>query len=466
MTKKFSFFIFFFIFFLNIKAIDKIKFKEQNEKSIQAAKYYILNGNLYKAYRQLRDLQTPDLDQVGEKNRFLFYLLFMKGDYKKALELAKDPSLKTDLHFPTVCLLQIIMMAHLEKFKEKKDFLKDELSRCKMLTLNESQTGFFWPEKTFSFIMNRENESAINNEKYFAALTGEILENVDEFLHQFKLLLFFHHHDFALKMLKHIPEEFYTHENVVEMIAYTYYLNNKDNLALNALSSLHSFNSNALKMIIYAKDKNYEEAYFYWEKTRKARRQSLVNIEYGVPLTILNNDYENGVSIASEIKESEVDLIERLSLILYSATSQENKVNKVDNLTTELTKKIEFRGVTPFPLNLNLSMLLHNMVGNGEDKIKKYSRSLCNQGEIFSCWIYQMSLEKHFSDNFFQNQEKVIFDNKSFSLVSLMNNIEENKLDENIYIYQRDIEELDERDFNLKQLSSPLKKDSLENPEK
>ena len=67
MTRKFSFFIFFFIFFLNIKAIDKIKFKEQNEKSIQAAKYYILNGNLYKAYRQLRDLQTPDLDQVGEK---------------------------------------------------------------------------------------------------------------------------------------------------------------------------------------------------------------------------------------------------------------------------------------------------------------------------------------------------------------------------------------------------------------
>ena len=81
---------------------------------------------------------------------------------------------------------------------------------------------------------------------------------------------------------------------------------------------------------------------------------------------------------------------------------------------------------------------------NEKENLKKYAFASCNQFDGLNCWLlYQIEIWENLSKTI--KRKDLTYDDKELTLENIRNKVELDPLDENVFIHQQDIEEMDHR---------------------
>lgn len=419
-------------------------------KRLKEAKYYLLNGNLERAERELLHMKLVRKDLIPVRNRYLGLLNFIKNDYGKALQYLSHKSFSHFHHYAQTCHLKIILKYLLHDLESA----DRELIKCSQTQKDHLTNNFIWTELLLS-----------QHKSYFGGSLNHLLSNVDYFLSTYNSIslwaktgLYFQQSDVLFENMVYVPQNLLQSKYLREVIGFLYFRKNDYDLALNFLKDIKTANSENIRGNMALINNEYQKAYELFNSALTMKRNSWNAVNRLVPLVWTLQKWKDGLKLINKIPRDDFFGIDKRILKAVLLTHLKSPQKALTNL------EIVYEGdLSKVPTAIS-EMFSYNQVLVGEKTLaKKYAHRNCRSGIGIYCWLlFQVDRWPNFS---LYLQRTGAIEPKLDQLVShYTGKQEEEPIDEEIFIDQKNIEELD--DIKAKKMLILINKNgqSLKNP--
>jgi hypothetical protein len=417
------------------KLIQKIRRKSNLVGKLGKIKYSILNGNLERAKVDLLRLSEKEPFVRIIRKRYQAIIYFLTGKYDKSIEVLSDPKFNTLDMFAKTCHLKVLNMVILDKQINLKKIWK----KCKKYTKHHETTKALWFDNLVQLRTNKKNYLAKHKIKRLKSLGYE-----EKFIKLYlKLSLYMNQEDTILKFIQELPAEYFLNDEIREIMGHLYYRKGKLGVSFDFLEDLKTVNAENIKGNIYLAQEKYELAYAQFKLALNQKQDSYNAIERALPLSWILAQWNDGVDFSQRMYRSESNKNKKLA-VLTAFYLQLGKYKEALKNLEELTVFAKYSQ----PFEINQLYAYTSLVNNDINKMKIYADYSCRKLDAMNCWLLiQTSMWEDFSKTI-ERTDEVSSDATSL-LTSLKNNIYDQPIDEDNFIDQFDIEELDDKLINI-----------------
>lgn len=401
---------------------------------IYEAKIAMVNGNLDRAYALLSKTARTSPELALIRNYYLSILYFLFNKHEQAYQSISDDRYNQERLYKRVCTLKTFLQIILRKKSPNAEFEK-----CYIATSNNSDSDMVWLDFMVQIIKQNPNY-----------LDGELLKNISTFfvdessiMTWLKLGLLLGKEDVINANLAQLPKWAYESEHIRELIALNFYRIGKIKQAQEFISDIALPNAENIKGNIRLDSKNYELAYGHYTVALEKKKNSKMAIQRTLPLSWLLSDWARGEKVTQRINDSRNDSRAKNTLLSAFMFQQKKYTEAI-----EMLFKVQQSFNNKIPMQVSELFMLSFMMTGNEDRAKNYALDNCRKYDGLSCYVYlQMNLWPNFTQLMFRDDQ-----------IETKKNIEalqsqKSDLSEIVYVNQKDIEELDEKDKNFGTLS-------------
>ncbi|MBF0363065.1 MAG: hypothetical protein HQK49_18740 [Oligoflexia bacterium] len=418
---------------------------QQEINQLKEIKSKIINGNLLGAKQNLLEIDTESQMINLIRYRYLAIIHFINGEYLEALKILRSPIFIGNIQYKKNCFLILQTLMFLHRTQE----LEKEYDVCYRNNYKYSLNDFFWIKSLIDFLS--KDEAAIRSDsmirKFMVNESSE--EEVKIWL---KLAIYLNREKSVLPMIENIHEDFFKDKKIRELLGFIYYRMNDKELAEKFLEGVSSANRENIMGNISMERKKFEIAYGYFQLALNKKNNSLNAVERSLPLSWILKKWDEGQTIALKLPQRAEKRVERASLL-----SAFNVKNGNFKMAKENLLKAERILYGDLPRELNILFAYVSLMLDDYDGFKKYSTAACRQYDALSCTnvlavdLWPMLNKMIKGDRATYDDNEVTMETmKQAQRAETETETDIDRLDEDVYIDQKDIEELDNRLFQLK----------------
>lgn len=410
----------------------ELKKRYEAIRLLSLAKKNIINGSPTKAQYILEMSDNKKSKFFKIEKRYLAITYFLNEKYEESLKILQEPYFNISGYYKEICLLKVINMAML-----KDPNLSKESRSCESVLDRYSRTELYWYTTIINIILK-------NNR----AVKGSLLSDLQYILHSdeltklwIKLALYIKREDMVIANTAIIPQARFQNKEIRELLGLLYYRKGNNELAQNFIEDLKGPNSDNIRGNIYLQQKKYEIAYGHFKLALNKKYNSLNSLERIIPISWLIEKWEDGEKHLYSYISNDVDPIKKEILKTAFIIKQKKYEKADDNLQYLLQKKNLQRNLNVLQMKTYTSLILDT-----PNELYESSVKACQLSDGLACWLRLQQLT-------WENISKTI--KRPAPTIAKKITIEDLKtqkdsttpLDEKIYINQKDIDELDEKDI-------------------
>ncbi len=413
---------------------ETLKAKAKNNKSdyyfLKYALENIISGNLEMATRYLNQVSDNILSFSLVKKRYFALIHFIKDEFKKSLKYLEYPLFLKNDYYKHICNLRLIN--HLALFNDQ-SFLS-EAPKCLELNSKNLGGGSLWIRTLVSL---KDPNIEFNRE---TILTLEDVQSSTPILRSwFKLGFYLQLEEEMLPLVKKIPSKSLLSKSFREILAMIYYRTGNDKKALSFIEGIETPNSENIRGNIKLKENKIELAYGFFNLALIKKPNSINSLERVLPLAWLLERWEEGIKMLWYYKIFKKDWRKQMTL---------NTAFKI-RLKEYRQAKDQIRILeSSFDTNLprEIGLIKSYLAFIEERYLDAFNASFkeCNRLDGINCWYLMESLNwPKLSQT--AKRDEVIMETPSIDDLKLVDN--DKSLDEDVFILQSDLEELDSKDI-------------------
>jgi tetratricopeptide (TPR) repeat protein len=395
--------------------------------SLAMAKYHLINGNTAKAKVELLKLKFSNGFTKDVSLRYLAIIQFIEHDYQASL----DSLNRLDGNNPSVsmrtCYLKTLNQLILGHYQD----LKKDWQVCKEASGAYNQDYHVWMDSFVNLKISNEFKAASIFEG--VSLSNQKIESLRLIL---KLSLYLNQQKQLLSQIPTLSPAAFADIETRELIAMIYYREKMLVKAYRFIEDLSTPNAENLKGNIYLAQQKLELAWGQFQLALKGKHNSQNAIERSVPTAWYLKLWEEGIKLAKDLDTTQVTWPHKKALT-SALHIQAAQYSQADQLLKEISVKSHFH----FHPEVTQMRTIVSLMQENKDESSKYASYSCRNQDGVSCWLlYQLSSWDDFTltlkrDDKIQSQPSL--------LAELLSNEPMQEFKDDVYINQKDIEELD-----------------------
>ena len=403
-------------------------------KLLQKIKYNIINGDLDAARVQLSKRDINVNFTRATQLRYLILIEFIDGNYYKTIELINQNKSVLYENMGKTCIMHTISL-----LITKQDLKAKQIwNPCKEILLSHSKTNLFWLD-TIVNLKTAKDFVSINKffrENYVDTLTKDNLRLI------LKLALYLNKQDIIIPRFQYFSSDVIQNPEYRELIGMNYYRNSELVKAYQLLENLDTPNAEIFKGNLQLLQKNYDAAYAQYKLAIQTKNNSTSALERLIPLAWRLNQWEDGITYIDRYNFSKKEQLYKLGLLAVFNTMNNNN-QKVEETLKNITNLLKDADTTEISQIRSYNEMFKGDTFNAEISSEK----ACLKKDAMNCWfLFFLSNWDEAADVVKRETEL----HKDMSFMSLMTeNLYKNPLKEEIFVNQKDIEELDNNIINL-----------------
>ncbi len=407
--------------------------RARNIKDLQSAKLSLINGDTEKANGYLNRINENQSPLGAIKKRYMAIITFINNDYESTLKhLAQLKKMKGG-DTKGLCLLSLIANMAQNNIAN----LKAEEKDCLLKEENHSPTELFW----FNSMLNlfKKNKGALDRDLKYNA--EKILTNDEIAKLWLKINLYLNREKDTLDIISKLPESSYGSYKVRELIAFMYMREKNYERALSFVDDVDSVNAENIKGNIRVIDKAYELAFGHFKLALQKKADSINALEKGIPLSWLLGQWKDGIDMLNNISSKQI-ADQRTKSALHAAFNI--RLGNFNEAKKQLTIiRNEFQNRPPSEI-LIMETFLSLKEANKKD-IENTSENSCKSFDGMACYIASQTINLNNLGLVIKEDQYLLKDN-DFDIESLKTIPPNTNIKEDVFVDQRDIEELDSND--------------------
>jgi tetratricopeptide (TPR) repeat protein len=404
------------------------------EEELKRVKYFLINGELSLAKAFLQKLTAGQTKIKPIAFRYLGLIAFIERDYKKSLEYLTHGELKNPPHYARVCGLVVLNKVVLSDLKT----LESDWDRCRVEAARDiNATNLPWLG-TLVNLKLRPNPGI--TKVPFQRLSLQSLENADLKI-ILKLALYLNQEALVVEQLPKLLPEQLVDKDVRELAGHIFFRSGKFANAYKFIEDIKTPNSENIKGNLYLLREKYELAYAQFKLALKEKQNSLNALERLVPIAWILGDWKGGEVYSKQLVAGPDTLANKLT-IMAAFEMQAGDYEKARGHLQEIRQKSR-RGAS---LDVNQIASFSALMENKTDELKAASGEACQLLDLVNCWVT-------FQIYHWENFPLVVRRGDEIPRKEDWNKLTQEKLPgkltEQAYVYQQDIEELDDAMIKL-----------------
>lgn len=423
--------------------------REQEElmaiKELQAIKSYILNGETWRAKYLLTQIKShsPMSEQV--KLRYLATIDFIENRYVDGLKHLDTPNFNSFKQYSELCLLRMIFQLGLGQLEE----LNKSLSICFPLNEPLLRNEGLWLEMLFKL---KKQDPLIVEKKQLSHWFPDIQFISEEVLVLWlKLGIYLNQEKEMRPLLQFLDDHSLSYIEIRELSGFYYYRLGELELAKKLMENIGTPNAENVLGNILVQQKQYELAFRHFQLAIKNKRNSLNAVERGVPLSWILKEWSIGRDWAQRLPDTLQFRKEKWGLLAAYSLQLEDYEKVAHYLDL-----IHGNFGTILPTDINLLGSYYSLMIMDDVKLRFYSEAACRQFDATACLLLMQSSLWPELAKFVLSEKKEIPPNE-FSIEELKKKIELKPLNDIPIIDQKNIEELDVSEYELKYFGKKIK---------
>jgi len=417
----------------DLEELNKIQFQLQkhHREELKKIKYFLLNGELRMASIYMMKIAHSNNKFKPIIYRYLSYIHFIDGNYSMAEAYLNSFELLKYPHFSKICVLNTlnkIVLNQLNKLEEH--WLRCKTENYKGLNLSASK----WLETLIELKLRpRIGMTQIPFKKVnFSQLSNTELRTL------LKMAMYLNQEKLILDELDRFEVEQLKDIEVRELLGQILFRSGLFAKAYEYIEDLKTPNAESMKGNLYILREKYELAYAQFKLALDKKINSVNAMDRLLPLAWILKDWQYGGELSQSTIVPPNKFIEKLTLLAafhLQAGDLKKSLNVIEKIY-EKSKKGEALDVTQMATFLGL------MLSNSKMMLKNAEIS-CHHLDVNNCWLL---LQSHH----WENLSMLVKKEGEIKHKNIIDELKEkdisNPIEEKIYINQKDIEELDEKD--------------------
>lgn len=399
-------------------------------EQINRVKYAMINGNLATAKVLLLKMKIDKNFTKAIQYRYLAMINFIEGNYQKSLNNLTRKELKPIRMEKRICYLKILNYIALDKKNE----LANSWDECSSLVSDHaSGSNQVWLN-TLSFLRLSKDSNPTEIPFRGIAIENEKIDSLRTFL---KLALYLNQPKKVLSSIAKLDEDVFDNQVFRELIALLYYKNGQFKKAYDFIEDLSTPNAEILKGNLYLAQEKHELAYAQFKLALKLKDNSHNALERALPLAWKLNQFNDGVNFVQRLQVNSKHRFQKLlmSALMYT---QLEKYQKAE----EQLKEILIYSNLGQQDNVDQLYSYLSLMQKDKKNAEVFSNQSCKGHDGVSCWVlYQLENWENFPLTILR--EDKVFSKDNNLLDELVAKKINDPIKENIFIHQKEIEELD-----------------------
>lgn len=416
--------------------LNKVFFSEtrQYKEELKKVKYYLMNGELKlaKVYLQKLTFGRSRLRPIA--NRYLGMIAFIEQDYAKSIRYLTTGELKNSPYYAKICGVIVLSKIVLD---EKKG-LEDDWDRCRTEGLKDiNATSFVWLDTLVK--LKLDPQPGITSAP-FVKLNLQSLE-VPDLKILLKLAIYLNQEKLVVEKLPTLLPEQLADTEVRELAGHIWFRSGKFANAYKFIEDLKTPNAENIKGNLYLLREKYEVAYAQFKLALQIKQNSQNALERLVPIAWLLGDWRAGSAYARQLVTRSGAEANKLT-IMAAFEMQAGNYEKTRSLLLEVRQKSR-RGSA---LEVNQIGSFAALMENQPDELKAAASQSCELYDMVNCWVL---LQMYHWENFPLLVRRGDEIPRKEDWTVLTEGKLGTKLTEPSYVFQQDIEELDDQNIKL-----------------
>lgn len=413
--------------------------RSEDIRSLKMAKLALINGNTKEAQFHLNRINEFKSKIGVIKKRYQAIIAFVENDYKSSVEALNQLQSMRSTDSGQYCLLKLI--AHMG-LNDQKGLQKEQL-KCLFESEPKSKNELFW----LNSMLNLYNQKTASLNRDLYANAEKILGDPEVAKLWLKINLYLNRETDALKTLISLPETAYESYKVRELIAFMYFRTKNYERAMSFIEDIDSVNAENIKGNIRIIDKAYELAFGHFKLALQKKADSINALEKGIPLAWILGQWNDGITMLNNVSGAQItDARTKKALQTAFQIRLKDFKNAKNNL---LELRNDFQNAPPSEVLIMESYL--SLIDANKKEIEDKTEASCKSFDGMSCYLAAQTIMWNNLGHFLkENKDTEITETKNdFNVDQLRVKNEDKPLEEEVFIDQRDIEELDSVDaFN------------------
>ena len=397
---------------------------KKNLRFLEMAKYHLINGHPNKARFSLRKVFANDERVILTNKRYSAVIDFIKGDYQSSLTTLKNRFfLKTIDFYKSICSLKILNMILVKRPKIE---IKTELARCQSATLDSSPNNLFLIEALSQHSHNKDSTVFL---KYLHALNDESIATP-----WVKTALYLGMENVVLKNHSFLSQDSYLSKETREALGFVYLRSGNLENSKSILEGFDSVNVKNIKGHLALRKKDYKSAWRFFRFASQDNPLSDATSKL-VLLSWIMKEWEEGLKSSKNLTSSLLDEKD----ILAMQTAYLIKLGKPLRWNLNLLEGL-YEDILPF--HVEILNAYGRLFSNERRDALASSEILCEKFSGTACWLYSQ-LQLHSNLPLLMESMEAPFNEPQIMLLKLKEKSSISPLKENLFIDQRDIDDLD-----------------------
>lgn len=411
--------------------------RQEDIRALKNAKLTLINGNIKEAKFHLNRINESRSQLGSIKKRYQALIAFIENDYAQAANALRDLKNLRGGDSKQLCLLSLIALMG----KNDKDALLAEESNCTRDQENFSPNELFWLNSMLNLF--KKNKAALDRDLKYNA--ERILTNEEIAKLWLKINLYLNREKETLEVISKLPEGAYSSYKVRELIAFMYLRENNFERAMAFIEDVDSVNAENIKGNIRVFDKAYELAFGHFKLALQKKADSVNALEKGIPLSWILGQWKDGVDMLKNVSASQIADRRTKEALEAAFHIRLNNLTSARNQLTILRN--DFQNQPPSEVLIMETFLA--LKETNKKEIEDSSEVSCKAFDGMSCYLAAQTINWH-NLGLIMKEDAAIMEQETVNYEKLkaepLPDASKNKIIEEVFIDQRDIEELDSTD--------------------
>ena len=258
-------------------------------KRLKRVKYFMINGLLQQAKRELQklDIVHPPLKLI--RDRYLATVFSLQNEWAKSQDILNQSPFQTAAHYPQICLLKVLSLMALNK---PNSLLQRELGRCFKSDRQHKEADLTW----LRMIVPLE-ESLLRGLPPLPHTSPHSSQELRQTALWLKEALYRGQEKTAFKELQNIPPNFLPliPERIRELIGLVFYRAGKKKKALDLIKDINLPNAHNIRAYMALQNKDYQKSYGSFQLALEKKENSLNALQAILPLSWIKKNFLEGL---------------------------------------------------------------------------------------------------------------------------------------------------------------------------
>ncbi len=407
---------------------------------IRSAKFFMINGELEKAKLLLKEAPLVTNFSKKAQLRYLAMIHFIEGNYVESTKILKRSDMQDSVIKGRYCVMNLISMLILNQ----KELLKSEYKSCRESVSTKAASSLVWLD---TIIKLKTQGKSLNSEDIFKDLFIENLDE-DQLRVYLKLAIYLNQQDKIIPKFKLLNSDTLSDPLFRELIGMNYFRNLDLVKAYQFLENSNDPNAEVFKGNILLLQNKYEAAYAQYKLALKQKENSANALERIIPLAWKLGQWQEGIDFIKRFKFHKSDELKKLTLLAAFQTMQK-KPKKAQRTIRYINKSTQVGN----PVEVLQLKTLNSLVLEDERNLENLAYETCIRKDGLHCWLlYVISAWDEPSK--ILKQKGFIHKGSLSDYKSDFQSVTNNPLKEEVFVDQKDIEELDNELIELLTLGS------------